>query len=76
MNEEQKSSASDRTLIRTSEVCKMLGVTRNTVHRFRAKFPNFPKPIKDGEARQAPTYFVKAEIEDWIKTRMDQRDAA
>ena len=44
----EDSKSSPRTLIRTEAVCKLLGVTRNTVHNFRKKFTDFPKPIKDG----------------------------
>lgn len=72
----EDSKSSPRTLIRTEAVCKLLGVTRNTVHNFRKKFTDFPKPIKDGVTRQASTYFVQSEIEDWIQARMDQRDIA
>ena len=38
------------------------------------KDPAFPKPIKDSSARQAAAYYVVAEVETWLQTKIAQRD--
>lgn len=67
--------ATERILIGAKEVMQMLGIGRTTLHRIRTKDSTFPAPIKDGPHRQAHAYFVKAEVEAWIKSRADSRDA-
>lgn len=51
----------------------MLGIGRTTLHRIRNKDLTFPKPIKEGDHRQAHIYFVKAEVVAWIKAKADSR---
>ena len=65
-----------RVLISRQEVMHMLGISSTTLHRVRTTDSNFPKPIKDGPHRQAHCYFVKAEVEAWIKSKGDRRAAA
>lgn len=65
-----------RVLISRQEVMHMLGVSSTTLHRVRNKDSTFPRPIKDGPHRQAHAYFVKAEVEAWIKSKADSRHAA
>lgn len=59
-----------------NEACALLGVSRATVNRKLHNDPSFPRPIKDGVTRQAPVYFVLAELEAWIRAQMDARGAA
>lgn len=66
----------DRVLIKMSDVCKLLSVTRNTVHVYGQRYTDFPKPVKSGVTRQSAVFYVKSEIQDWIKSRMDQRESA
>lgn len=66
----------ERILISRSDVMRMLGISSTTLHRVRTTDSNFPKPIKDGPHRQAHCYFVKAEVEAWIKSKGDNRAAA
>lgn len=66
----------ERILISRSDVMHMLGISSTTLHRVRSKDSNFPKPIKDGPHRQAHAYFVKSEVEAWIKSKGDSRAAA
>lgn len=65
-----------RTLIHLKEACAMLGISRPTLNRRVNNDPTFPRPIKDGVARQAAVYFVLGEIEAWIQAQMDARGAA
>lgn len=66
----------ERVLIGAKDVMRMLDIGRTTLHRVRNKDSTFPKPIKDGPHRQAHAYFVKAEVEAWIKSKADSRHAA
>jgi prophage regulatory protein len=43
--------------------------------KLRKKDPTFPKPIKDGDTRQAAAYYVLAEVEAWLRTKIEARDA-
>jgi prophage regulatory protein len=70
---DKKIPSIERILIGTREVMQMLGVGRTTLHRLRQTDPTFPKPIKDGPHRQAHAYFVKSEIEAWVKFKADTR---
>ncbi|NWD70747.1 AlpA family phage regulatory protein [Pseudomonas gingeri] len=56
-------------------VCSLIGISRSTLHRLREKDASFPAPIKDGNTRQAPVYFVQAEVEGWIRKKMNGRQA-
>lgn len=69
-------STTERVLISAKDVMHMLDIGRTTLHRVRTKDSTFPKPIKDGPHRQAHAYFVKAEVEAWIKSKADSRHAA
>lgn len=63
-------------LIKTNAVLKLIGRSRSSLTRIKESDPTFPKAIKDGETRQAPSYYVKAEIEAWVQSKMRKRDAA
>lgn len=63
-------------LMHIKDVCKLLCISRTTLHRLRGRDADFPIPIKDGVTRQAPAYFVQSEVEEWIRKKMDSRIAA
>ena len=73
MMSNESAPANPYQLIGTKEVLALLGISRTTLSRLRERDQFFPKPIKDGTARAAHTYFVLQEVEAWIQRRMDQR---
>lgn len=76
MHSPQTRAQPERVLISVKDVMIMLGISRSTLHRVRTTDSNFPKPIKEGPHRQAHAYFVKSEVEAWIKSKGDSRAAA
>ncbi|MGG2397144.1 helix-turn-helix transcriptional regulator [Pseudomonas sp. SH1-B] len=65
-----------KSLIRQTTLCERLDLTRSGLAKLRKKDPTFPKPIKDGEARQAAAYYVAAEVDAWLQSKIQARDAA
>lgn len=61
-------------LIRQPALCQWLDVTRSGLAKLRVKDPSFPKPIKDGDSRQAAAYYVVAEVEAWLQSKIAARD--
>jgi len=70
------SSPPSKGLIRQPALCQWLDVTRSGLAKLKAKDPTFPKPIKDGNARQAAAYYVVAEVEAWLQSKIAARDKA
>lgn len=66
----------DQALIPQPEVCKAIGQTRSGLEKLRKKDPTFPKPIKFSDSRQAAAYYVIAEVNAWLRARIEARDAA
>lgn len=62
-------------LIPQTEVYKAIGQTRSGLDKLRKKDPTFPKPIKFGSSRQAAAYYVIAELNDWLASKIKERDA-
>lgn len=52
------------------EVCSLLRKSRSGLYKLIAKDTSFPKPVKDGEARQSRTFFADAEISAWQEARL------
>jgi prophage regulatory protein len=69
-------STTNKALIRQPKLCHWLDVTHSGLAKLKAKDPTFPKPIKDGESRQAAAYYVVAEVEAWLQSKIEARDAA
>ncbi|HCJ29166.1 MAG TPA: transcriptional regulator [Pseudomonas sp.] len=69
-------SAIDKSLIPQPELCKAIGQTRSGLDKLRKKDPTFPKPIKFGDTRQAAAYYVIAEVNAWLASKIEARDAA
>ncbi|WP_294336147.1 transcriptional regulator [Pseudomonas sp.] len=65
-----------RALVRQTALCNWLDLPRSGLDKLRRKDPTFPKPIKDGDARQAAAFYVFAEVEAWRQTKIASRDAA
>ena len=59
-------------LIRLAEVTARTGKTRSRIYEAMAA-GEFPRPVKIGERAIA---FVEAEVEEWIASRISERDAA
>jgi prophage regulatory protein len=70
------SNTPNKALIRQPKLCEWLDLTRSGLDKLRKKDPTFPKPIKDGESRQAAAYYVVAEVDAWLRARIKARDAA
>jgi prophage regulatory protein len=65
-----------KALVRQPTLCHWLDLSRSGLEKLRKKDPTFPQPIKDGDSRQAAVFYVVAEVEAWLKTKIQQRDAA
>lgn len=70
------SATPNKALIRQVRLCEWLDLTRSGLEKLRKKDPAFPKPIKDGDTRQAGAYYVVAEVEAWLQSKIAARDAA
>ena len=53
----------------------MLGQTRSGIDKLKKKDPTFPKPIKFSKSRQAACYYVRSEVQTWLRAKIDARDA-
>lgn len=63
-----------KTLIRQSSLIEHLDLSRSGLDKLRKKDMTFPKPLKDGPHRQATNFYVVAEVEAWIRTKIEKRD--
>lgn len=67
--------AIEQALIPQTEVYKAIGQTRSGLDKLRKKDPTFPKPIKFGSSRQAAAYYVITELNAWLASKINERDA-
>lgn len=72
----QINASPQKALIRQSALCVWLDLSRSGLDKLRKKDLTFPKPIKDGNARQAAAFYVVAEVEAWLHAKIAARDAA
>lgn len=63
-------------LIRQSALWQWLGMSRSGLVKLQTKDLTFPKPIKDGDSRQSAVYYVVAEVEAWLQSKIAARDKA
>ncbi|OLO05235.1 helix-turn-helix transcriptional regulator [Salinicola socius] len=57
--------------LRARDVCNKIAVSRSRLYELmNDDHAGFPKPLKDGDSRQAPNYWIEHEIEDWMRQRM------
>lgn len=57
-----------------AEVAARMRRTRSGVDKLRARDPQFPKPLKDGDNRRSRIYFVRQEIEAYLAARLAARE--
>jgi len=68
--------APSKALIRQPSLCEWLDLSRSGLDKLRKKDPAFPKPIKEGDTRQAAAFYVVAEVDAWLLAKIMARDAA
>ncbi|KJZ42040.1 regulatory protein [Pseudomonas fluorescens] len=64
------------TLIRISEVSKIVGLARPTIYKLlNSPQSKFPRPLKltDGARKGSPVAWVLSEVQDWIRSRTQNR---
>lgn len=59
-----------------ADVGRVLRRTRSGVDKLRARDPQFPKPLKDGDKRGSRIYFVRQEVEAYLSARLSAREEA
>lgn len=59
-----------------AEVAQVMRRTRSGVDKLRARDPQFPKPLKDGDNRRSRIYFVRQEVEAYLSARLQSREVA
>ncbi len=64
------------TLVRMKDVMALTGLARGTVYKKINKDPTFPQPVKlgEGSGRGAPVGFVLGEVQDWVRSKIANRD--
>ncbi|MFV3384646.1 helix-turn-helix transcriptional regulator [Pseudomonas sp. NY15364] len=65
-------------LVRMPDLLAMTGLQRATVYKRIKDDPTFPRPVplSDSAARGAPVGFVLAEVQAWVRARIEAREAA
>lgn len=64
-----------KALIRQPALCVWLDLSRSGLEKLRKRDSSFPKPIKDGNSRQAAVYYVVTEVNEWLNAKIAERDA-
>ena len=57
-----------------NEVCESLSLTRDGLRKLQLKDPDFPKPIKLGDSKQAHVFFCSKELEEWLEKKKAERN--
>lgn len=57
-----------------ADVAQVMRRTRSGVDKLRARDPDFPKPLKDGDNRRSRIYFVRSEVEAYLHARLSERE--
>ena len=52
--------------LKIKDLCRILKSSRNTIYAIQQKDPNFPKPIKFGDTKQARVFYRESEIKNWV----------
>ena len=63
-------------LMTKAEVAAELRRNQSSVDRLRLQDASFPRPLKEGTARQSRIYFVRAEFMEWLSRRLESRGEA
>lgn len=61
-------------LKRYNEVCELLSLSRTGLQKLMLKDNSFPVPLKLGNSRQSPTFFVKEELDKWLEAKKAKRN--
>ncbi|TDF80441.1 AlpA family transcriptional regulator [Pseudomonas sp. H9] len=61
-------------LISNTSLQQCFDKSRSGLEKLREADPNFPRPIKFGPNKQAGVYFVVADIEAWLESKIRERD--
>ena len=67
------------TIIRMKEVEAIVGLARPTIYKLmRQPHNTFPRPVplSNSTARGAPVGWVLAEVQEWVRARIDARGVA
>lgn len=56
-----------------NEVCHLLSVQRDKLNKIVKDDPDFPRPIKEGKARQSAVYFDHSELVEWWEGKKQAR---
>lgn len=70
----QTATKANKALIRQTALCDWLDISRSGLDKLRRKDPSFPRPLKAGLSRQSAAFYVVAEIEAWLKGKIQERD--
>ena len=57
-----------------NEVCHILSIKADKLAKLIQTDASFPRPIKDGIARQAPVYFDRQDVESWWSNKKASND--
>ncbi|ENU34380.1 MULTISPECIES: hypothetical protein [Acinetobacter] len=57
-----------------NEVCHILSIKADKLAKLIQTDVSFPRPIKDGIARQAPVYFDRQDVESWWSNKKASND--
>lgn len=57
-----------------NEVCYILSIKVDKLAKLIQTDVSFPRPIKDGFARQAPVYFDRQDVESWWSNKKASND--
>lgn len=60
-------------MLSLAETCKLLCKSRSGLYKLMASDSSFPRPIKDGTARQARVVFVSTELAAWQESKLASR---
>jgi prophage regulatory protein len=65
----------NKVMIRQTALCDWLDLSRSGLDKLRKKDPTFPRPLKGGDTRQAAAFYVVSEIQSWLQSKIEARDA-
>lgn len=64
------------TLMTKGDVATSLRRSLSGVDQLRVRDCSFPKPIRQGDPRRGRIYFIREEIEAYLRSKMEQREVA
>ncbi|MGH8436479.1 MAG: helix-turn-helix transcriptional regulator [Pseudomonas sp.] len=62
-------------LMTMADLALKLRRSRSGVDKLRARDSSFPKPIKEGTDRRSRVYFNVAEVDAWLRSKLEARAA-